>query len=356
MTPPSRRGTIWHLIDSSGVGGAERHVAQVVQALCERGIPAEAVLYRSYPDNPWLRQLEQADVPHRVLGGSLTALVKALARERPAILHTHGYKAGILGRPAALLRGIRVVSTFHTGERSRGKLLLYELADEWTSFAGQRISVSKAIHARLPFSSTLIDNFVRVGADPLPLGLPRHIAFVGRLRPEKGPAMFCELARTSNLRDVEWHVYGDGPLREDLESRYGDLVTFHGVVADMSNVWAHIGLLVMPSVFEGLPLAALEALAAGVPILASRVGALPEVVIEGATGWLFVSGDFEKAREGLEEWSALPEPRQAQMRLACRQHAEKRFSETAQIGKLLDVYRSAGFQAPQSLAVALSSS
>ena len=356
MSPPSRRGAIWHLIDSSGVGGAERHVAQVVQALCERGIAAEAVLYRSYPDNPWLRQLEHARVPHRVLGGSLTALVKALARERPAILHTHGYKAGILGRPAALLRGIPVVSTFHTGERSRGKLLLYELADEWTSFAGQRISVSKAIHARLPFSSTLIDNFIRVSADPLPSRLPRRIAFVGRLRPEKGPAMFCELARTSNLRDVEWHVYGDGPLRPDLESRYGDLVAFHGVVADMSSVWANIGLLVMPSVFEGLPLAALEALAAGVPILASRVGALPEVVIEGATGWLFEREDIEKARARLEEWSALPEERQAQMRLACRQHAEQRFSETAQIGKLLEVYRSVGFQAPQSLAVALSSS
>jgi glycosyltransferase involved in cell wall biosynthesis len=103
-------------------------------------------------------------------------------------------------------------------------------------------------------------------------------------------------------------------------------------------------------------LAALEALAAGVPILASRVGALPEVVIEGKTGWLFEPAHFEKAREAIEEWSALPQERQAQMRVACRQHAEQRFSETAQISKLLDVYRSVGFQAPQPLTAALSNS
>jgi glycosyltransferase involved in cell wall biosynthesis len=342
------------LIDSSGIGGAERHVAQVVEALCGRGIAAEAVLYRNYRDNPWLRQLEQEHIPHRVLDGSPVALARSLGRERPAILHTHGYKAGILGRPAALLRGIPVVSTFHTGERSSGKLLFYEIADEWTSFASRRISVSEAIRSRLPFSSILIDNFIRVGTDPLPSRLPRRIAFVGRLRPEKGPEMFCELARTSRLQHVEWHVYGDGPLRSDLERRYGNVATFHGVVTDMTDVWAHIGLLVMPSLFEGLPIAALEALAAGVPILASRVGALPDVVIEGKTGWLFQSADFHKAREALADWSALSEQAQAQMRLACRQHAEQRFSETAQIGKLLEVYRSAGFQTPQPLAVALS--
>ena len=356
MRSPSRSGAIWHLIDSSSVGGAERHVAQVVQALCERSIAAEAVLYRNYRDNPWLRQLEQARIPHRVLDGSLAALARSLMRERPAVLHTHGYKAGILGRPAALLSGVAVVSTFHTGERSNGKLLLYELADEWTSFVGRRISVSKAIQSRLPFSSTLIDNFIRPGTAPLPSRLPRRIAFVGRLRPEKGPALFCELARASRVHDMEWHVYGDGLLRDDLERRYSDVARFHGVVADMSGVWSNIGLLVMPSVFEGLPLAALEALAAGVPILASRVGALPDVVIEGKTGWLFEPGHFEKAREAIEKWSALPQERQAQMRLACRQHAEQRFSETAQINKLLEVYRSVGFQAPQPLTAALSNS
>jgi glycosyltransferase involved in cell wall biosynthesis len=356
MTLPHRRGAIWHLIDSSSVGGAERHVEQVVQSLCERGIAAEAILYRNYPENPWLGQLAQAQIPHRILAGSPVALAKSLGHERPAILHTHGYKAGVLGRAAALMCGIPVVSTFHTGQRSSGKLLLYELADEWTSFASRRISVSKAIQSRLPFRSTLIENFIRVGADPLPSRLPRRIAFVGRLRPEKGPAVFCELARTSRLRDVEWHVYGDGPLRADLERRYGDVATFHGVVTDMAGVWANIGLLVMPSVFEGLPLAALEALAAGVPILASRVGALPDVVIEGKTGWLFERGDFEKARAGLEDWSTLSERRQTEIRLACRQHVEHRFSVTVQIGKLLEVYRSAGFEAPQPLAVALSSS
>jgi glycosyltransferase involved in cell wall biosynthesis len=342
---------IWHLIDSSSVGGAERHVAQVVQALSERGIRAEAVLYRDYGNNAWLRQLAQAGVPHRVLGGSFAALMRSVAQDRPAILHTHGYKAGILGRPAALLNGIPLVSTFHTGERSRGKLLLYELADEWTSFAGARVAVSKPIQSRLPYRSTLIDNFVRVDSKPLPPALPRRAAFVGRLRPEKGPELFCALSR-SNPDDIEWHVYGDGPLRTNLEREFGNTVRFHGVVADMSAVWDSIGLLVMPSIFEGLPLAALEALAAGVPILATRVGALPDVVIEGQTGWLFDVRDLAKAHLAIQEWSALRADQQAEMRQACRRHVQQRFSESVQIGKLLDVYRKAGLtMSPSSAAI-----
>jgi glycosyltransferase involved in cell wall biosynthesis len=164
--------------------------------------------------------------------------------------------------------------------------------------------------------------------------------------------MFCELARTSTIQGVEWHVYGDGPLRHELERTYADVVAFHGVVTDMRDVWDNIGLLVMPSVFEGLPLAALEALAAGVPILATPVGALPEVVIEGKTGWLFEAGDFDTALEALEHWSSLADRKQHQMRLACREHVERCFSESVQVSKLLEVYRSTGFQAPQSAATA----
>ena len=121
---------VWHLIDSRSVGGAERHIAGTVGALRRRGIPAEAVLYRDYGHNVWLTQLRDEGIPHRVLGGSMRALMYAIASEQPAILHTHGYKASLFGRLAAVRFRIPVVTTFHSGERSSGKLRFYELLDD----------------------------------------------------------------------------------------------------------------------------------------------------------------------------------------------------------------------------------
>jgi glycosyltransferase involved in cell wall biosynthesis len=340
---------IWHLIDSRTIGGAERHIAILLQCLSTRSIAAQAVLYRDYGSNPWLAQLSAADLPFRILNGSFRSLVQALARDRPHLLHVHGYKAGILGRLPGRLLGIPVVTTFHSGERSGWPLKLYEWTDEWTSILGERVAVSSAVQSRLPLSSTLITNFLPESLVPTETALPRHVAFVGRLSAEKGPDLFCALASQAPP-GLAWHVYGDGPMRNELEARYADVVTFHGVVPDFNNVWPSIGLLVMPSRFEGLPYAALEALAAGVPILASRVGGLPDAVIEDATGWLFDAGDLQTALAKLDRWITLDPAAQAKMRSQCWGHSQARFSEASEMPKLLSVYRKAGYSPGEKLA------
>jgi glycosyltransferase involved in cell wall biosynthesis len=332
---------IWHLIDSRTVGGAERHIGILIKCLKKRDIDAEAVLYKDYGANPWLDQLAAERIPFRALDGSFAGLIKALARHKPDLLHVHGYKTGILGRIPARLLGIPVVTTFHSGERSDGRLGIYEYTDEWSAFLGERISVSSAVQHRLPYQSTFIKNFVPDAAPPAADALPRSVAFVGRLSPEKGPDLFCELAARCRA-DLIWHVYGDGPLRADLEKRFGGSVNFHGIVADLTDSWPRIGLLVMPSRFEGLPYAALEALSAGVPMLAARVGGLPSAVIEPATGWLFESGDLAEAVRKLDAWLALDAAAQGAMRLRCWKHIKDTFSESSEMPKLLAVYRRAG--------------
>jgi glycosyltransferase involved in cell wall biosynthesis len=332
---------IWHLIDSSTIGGAERHISILVECLKKRGVDAEAVLYKNYGANRWLDQLAAEKTPFRVLDGSFAGLIKALVRHRPDLLHLHGYKAGILGRIPARLLGIPVVTTFHSGERSHGRLGIYEHADEWSAFLGERVSVSAAVQQRLPYRSTFIKNFVPDAAPPAAATLPRSVAFVGRLSSEKGPDLFCELAAQCHA-DVSWHVYGDGPLRSGLEKRFGSVVNFHGIVADLTEIWPGIGLLVMPSRFEGLPYAALEALSSGVPLLAARVGGLPSAVVEPATGWLFEPGQLAQAVGKLDAWLALDAAAQAAMRLRCWQHIRETFSESSEMPKLLGVYRKAG--------------
>lgn len=334
-------GALWLLIDSSGVGGAESHVAQLAASLRQRGIAAEVVLFQDHGNRVWRSQLARDDIPVQTLDGTFRGLAKALRARRPFLLHTHGYKAGLLGRPAARLARVPVVSTFHTGARERLPVGLYDLADEWTSFLGKRIVVSRDIQARVPYPAALIPSFVPASAEPKRAASPRRIAFVGRLREEKQPQHFCELARRSRA-DLEWHVYGDGPMRSALERDYGQYAHFHGAVSDMDAVWQSTGLLVMTSRFEGLPLVALEALAAGVPVLASRVGGLPTVIEHGVTGWLYPDGDLEAAEQLIATWLSLDTTSLQRLRRAGWQHVMDNFSEPALLPKIIDVYRSAG--------------
>ena len=348
--PQSRsRDVVWLLVDTRSVGGIERYIEMLARSFARHGIPVEVVLYQDHGPNPWLDQLAAARASVRVLEGSFRALVTALSQQRPGLLHTHGYKAGVLGRAAARLSGVPVVSTFHSGERAPFPVNAYNLLDAWTSFLGARIAVSRPIQARLPFRSEYIPNYV-LTPNAVPGGpLPMRAAFVGRLSEEKGPDVFCALARASPT-GVEWHAFGTGPLRGALEAEFGDCVRFHGVVADLSEMWPSIGVLVMPSRYEGLPLAALEALAAGVPVLATRVGGLPSIVEHGQTGWLFEPGDESAALRHLATWRSLGIEEQQAMRSACWGHIRNHFSEANHLPALLCVYKEAGFaQDPSNL-------
>lgn len=344
-------GEIWLLLDSGGVGGVETHVRALYLAFRRAGARARIVLLQDNGRNPWLEQLAAIDATPMILDGGLQAITRALSAHRPSVLHTHGYKAGILGRLAARLTGAPVVSSFHAGERAPGKVGLYQRVDEWSSFLAKRIAVSAPIQAHLPFKSALIPNFIATPDAPPTAPLPPVVAFVGRLSAEKGPDLFCRLAAAhaaaAPSSGLEWRVYGDGAMRAELEAAYGDRVRFYGVVANMPDVWPEIGLLAMTSRAEGLPMAALEAGAAGVPILATRVGALPEVIDEDATGWLLEldrleSGDFAPALAALERWSAARADGGGALRDRAWSKVRRAYSEDQALARIRAVYQEAG--------------
>jgi glycosyltransferase involved in cell wall biosynthesis len=335
-------GMIWILVDSSSVGGIERHVATLAEALRRVPLSAEIVLFAAHGDNPWLQQLQAAQLPFRVLDGSVSGLLAALRQARPQLLHTHGYKANIMGRLAARMLGIPVVATFHAGERGAFPVNAYQMLDEYSSILGGRLCVSEAIRQQLPYAAVLTENFMVAPVAPPPSSMPRRIGFVGRLSHEKAPDLFCQLARQCSGAD-EWHIWGDGPMRAELEREFGAHVRFHGLVTDLAPAWTSLGLLVMPSRAEGLPMAALESLAAGVPIVASAVGGLPSVVHDGRTGWLYEAANLDAAQARIETWRSLTPTDQAQMRQTCWTFVKENFSETRQLPKILAAYRAAGF-------------
>lgn len=335
-------GDIWQLVDSSTVGGIETHIAVLARALMAEGVPVRVMRLADHGSNPWLRQLEAAGVPHGVIGGGFGPLLRRLRRDRPALVHTHGYKAGILGRLAARVAGIPCVSTFHAGERGKFPVSAYQTVDGLTSCLGGRIAVSAAIARDLPFGATVISNFVPVPRTPPSGPRPPVVGFVGRFSIEKGPDLFCALAERLAGRGIQFEAFGDGPLRPELEARYGAVMRFHGLVAEPSGIWPRLGLLLMPSRAEGLPLAAIEAMAAGIPVAASAVGGLPQLISSGRNGWLFPAGDLDVMAQAVAAWHGQTPQARADMAQAAWRTARESYAVDVLVPQVRAVYAAAG--------------
>ena len=341
----SARDGIWLFLDSSSVGGIETHVMQLASGLATMGIQTRLVLYKAYPDSPipqLFKQLEERSNGHTlgtlILDGKPGDLYQALGRYRPpALIHTHGYKAGIIGRLTARLSGIPVASTWHAGEVPSGLVRIYDWLDRYSAALAQaRFAVSPQIQARLPTSSVIMDNFVDVANTGITKG--QQIAFVGRLSDEKAPDVMVELANLCPNQTFD--MYGGGVMEAELRASAPANLTLHGMQTQMDGVWSQVGLMILPSRFEGLPMAVLEAMSRGIPVIASDVGALSSVITHQQTGWLVSPANPNAVKEALEEWDALSDADQTRMRQKCRQTIEDRFSATAIIPRFLEIYRS----------------
>lgn len=335
-----RKMRILHLVDSGGMGGIERHIELVCEAQRATGLDARVLLLDEHVKNPWPARLLARSLPHAFAGG-IRGLRSALRMQDPALVHTHGYKAGIFGRLMCRALRLPVVSAYHAGEIGAFPVSLYQRLDHLTSRLAPRIAVSAPIAASLPKPVHLVENFAPVSASDLCAPLPNVIAFVGRLSIEKGPDLFCELARKAPSGRHNWVVYGDGPMRGELEAKYGDCVTFRGLVNDMDAEWEFIGLLVMTSRAEGLPYAALEALSHGVPMLAHAVGGLPDLLAD-APEWLLAQGDLDQAIARLEDWEAGRREGGQHVRARARKLLEGKYSADCALPKLLAAYGQAG--------------
>ena len=339
------------LLDSRQAGGIETHVYQLSRALCSNNWPVQIWFYQRYQnEHPLEEQLKEAKLtadPARqnnrakiavhYLGGKAHQLIAKTHTTRPLLLHTHGYKAGIFGRLAAVLNKTPVVSTFHNGDPGDGMVRLYTLLDQLTSVASKNIVVSDEIAKRHIHAPQTINNFVQIPAYPRSSG--RAIAFVGRLSYEKGPDLFLQLARHQPL--LPFRLYGSGPMAEHLQKQQADNVQFMGHVPSMEPHWSEVGLLCITSRFEGLPMVALEAMAHGVPVLSFPLGGLPKLITQGFNGWISPAGDLKAMSNLLQFWSALPEAIKWQLNEASVATINNRYSSQAILPQILAIYEKA---------------
>jgi O-antigen biosynthesis protein len=172
------------------------------------------------------------------------------------------------------------------------------------------------------------------------------VGFAGRWSEEKDPLAFVEMVRrVDSSLPVRFVMAGTGHLRPHIERAVADAGfpegRFHllGDVPDIAPVLASLDLLVVPSRLDGRPVVALEALALGVPVLASRIGALPDLVEEGETGWLCEPGDVEAFARRVEGAVAAREEL-ARMRPRARAFAEAHLDARAMLAAYHDALRS----------------
>lgn len=309
---------ITYVVDDLRVGGAQTHLTRLVQELSRRGCALEvvcmgasqAVVTSQIPSAVPVVSFRLASVRQPDFALQFLALVRHLRRTRPAVVHTYLNTAGVFGLVAARLAGVPhvVTSRRDIGIFRSGRIQSLEalLSRRW---ADRVFCVCEAVARAVRRDEGIPDEKLRVllngigveGVQPrVPTqGGPTRFGIVAAInRTEKGHREFVEAAAlvAREVQGVEFHLVGDGPLRPGIEARarelgIADKTTFHGERRDVLAFLDTIDVLVVPSYTEGISNAALEAMAKGLPVVATGVDGNLETVADGETGLLVAARD-----------------------------------------------------------------
>jgi glycosyltransferase involved in cell wall biosynthesis len=362
MVPAARRRPIALVSDAIGFGGAEVYLATLVAALGgERDFVAivgeetgaEAVQRLAAAGARVARVPGLGRVPQPAALRRLAATLRAVD---PAVVHANATDQGdgLSAMLAAWALRCPLAVTVHlaVGGRTRH----HEALSGWVlRRAGTVIAVSDAVAAHLAglgVRPTVVRNGV-----PLPTPAPGAraalgvdagavlVGGIGRLAPQKGWDVLCRAAPAlrKHCPEAIVAIVGDGPERDRLEALGGEYgVRFVGARADAAALLGAFDLLAAPSRFEGLPLVPIEALQAGVPVVASDIDGLREVV--GDAGVLVSPDDPEALGAALGRLAADPQ-RRADLAARGRARAAERFGVERMATQTLAVYTRLGLSA-----------
>ncbi len=328
--------SVWLVLDSSSFGGIETHVLQLASGI-KPHVNVRVVFVQGDAPPELKARLQEKNIPFSMCEKGFFSFLALAYQGKPSVIHTHGYKAGIYGRVVAKMTGVKLVSTFHAGEHLTGKLWCYDWCDRYSSLVNDHVyCVSRKIRKKLPGASERIENFVDTTNIDTTHG--HHIAFVGRLSREKGPDLYCDLAK--NFRDREFYVYGDGPMAKDLKCSAPKNVRFIGAVKNMDAEWKKIGVLIICSRYEGLPMVAIEAMSRGIPVIAFDVGDLSNLIEDQVNGWLVKKNCMSGLAGALYEWSEIDSVEKQSIARSARKRIEAKWSSDVVIPRYLKTYQS----------------
>lgn len=333
----------------SDVGGGPAHVHELVknasrQVGLSAALPDDGYLYSVLQEA--LGQDRVTDIPRQRFTLSAFWKLHRFCRENQIdLIHSHGKGAGVYSRFLGLVSGLPVVHTLHGYHDARYSFGVKRLYALWESLAA---CVTRAIicvspseqvgfldkvwvnqeKIRVVLNGTLVHKASSVEIDP------RKIVTVARYSYPKNLKLFVDVAK--RLPERVFHIYGDGEERESLLAYISNAnvsnVVLHGEVQDVSEHIKDAAIYLSTSRWEGLPLAVLEAMSLGVPVVASDVVGNRDAVRPGETGYLYSLEDIEDCLRQMERACTLD-------REAIRACHQKFFSAERMAAETFEVYR-----------------
>jgi glycosyltransferase involved in cell wall biosynthesis len=364
VTPARTR--VVYLAYAFPLGGAEEMVLNLVKHLPERFEPLVCCINHAGVIG---EEIRRAGIPLTVLGLTpglrhpwhIAGIRRYLRDARPTIVHTFLITGSLYGRLGAILERVPIVIGTEVNIYER-KPLLHILAERMLMAKTDRVIVSAnsvrdfyvdQIHAD-PEKIDVIYNAVDwKSIQPTQsreqmrasLGINASAMVAGviaRLTEQKGHRFLFQAMATTALADLQVIVVGDGDLREALKSdaeRLGILARVHflGARRDLGNLLAAMDVFVMPSLWEGLPLSLILAMGAAMPVVATAVAGIPEVVEDRRTGWLVPAADATALGAALTEVFA-DRTRAADVGRAARAFALPRFGVDEYVNSVSGLY------------------
>lgn len=359
---------VLHTTKVQGIGGAEQHLLALLPALRERGIDARFLSLDAGGDAArFHRALDERDIPwesvrcgHDASPKLTVDILRAVRRQRPDLLHTHMVHADVHGSVAAHALRTPFVSTRHNDDRyllgpfryvdrlaMRGVRRIVAISEAVRSFhiraglpAGKLVTIHYGLDVPPRAPSEVTPE--AAGVDP---AAPLVLA-IGRLIAQKDHETL--LAAFVRVRErvpaARLAILGWGPLEETTRRRVGELGLGEAVLLpgrvepsawlERADVFAHT------SRWEGFGLVLLEAMLAGLPVVATRVSAVPEIVVDGVTGLLAEAGDSTAVADHI---SALltDERRRSALGAAGLARVREEFSVARMADRTIEVYREA---------------
>lgn len=345
-----------HVVFSLDVGGQERVILDLARGLVARGHRTTVI---SLTEGGTLRE-RFAGIPVETIASgqgfnprTIARLARRLRELAPDVVHTHNRSPLIYGAPAAKLARVpRLVHTKHG--RSDGGVAVRALAHLYDAYVAVSEDTARVardtehVPARLV---RVIDNGIDVaqfvpdagarGRVRKELGVAPDTCLIGsagRLVPEKNYGLLLAAAAGALARgEAALAIAGDGPERDALRAQAPAGVRWLGIRHDIPALLSAFDVFALSSATEGLPIAVIEAMAAGLPILCTAVGGLPKVVRDGATGRVIAAGDraaYTAALDGLVADAGL----RSTLGEAARADAATRFSLARVVDDYLTLY------------------
>ena len=385
---------VMHVISNLEIGGGQEVVRTLVESLAEIGC---APVVCAFVDGPLRQDIERLGIPVEILPDrrysviALPFFVAEMLSTRRALLHlidkyriqvvqTHLLRVmDLLVLTLKFSRNVRVFWTFHNaylslrrdhlprlawlrGPKQAAHRALYRLAARWVDgFIAISDGVRDGIQAtygpipaaKIAVIANSVDvrRYMRDIDQPgirAELGLPpdaRIAAVVATFKKQKGHRYLIDAAPAVIARFPNLHILfvGDGELRDELvalaaERGIRDHIHFLGLRQDVPELLAASDCFVLPSLWEGLPMALIEAMAAGLPVIATSVSGSREVVVDGESGLLIPPADVAALEQAMNRLLADPDLA-ASLGQAARQRVDRHYGARKQAQEHLDLYR-----------------